>query len=238
MDPKEHWKSKAAELKKERKFEESVGFLDKVKGIQNSKNSENYWYKKACDLYEIGEYDKAKDALLKDLEVNKKNYETLFLLAKILFELKSYEESLEYLNKASEDHDSKLLKNIQKIDQMKNLRKFEEAVKYSDKVKQDNPLDHSYWYQRGMVFFKLRKFTDALSCFNSALELKQEHQNTLYQLAKTELYAGNKEKSFEILERICTIEPNNKEKLRLDSDFKHVLNDKYFKRIFSSLNSE
>jgi len=126
VNPKDHWESKAAELKKERKFEESVGFLDKVKGIQNSKNSENYWYKIACDLYEIGEYDEAKDALLKNLEINKKIYETLFLLAKILFELKSYEESLEYLNKASEDHDSKLLKNIQKIDQMKisvNLKK-------------------------------------------------------------------------------------------------------------------
>ena len=199
MNPKEHWELKAAELKKEGKFEESVEFLDKVKGVQNSKNSKDYWYKKACDLYEIGEYDKAKDVLLKDLEINNKKYDALFLLAKILFELKLYEESLEYLNKASEDHDSKFLKNSQKIDQMKNLRKFEEAVIYSDKVKQDNPLDHSYWYLRGMIFFKLKKITDSLSCFNSALELKPEHQNTLYQLAKTELYAGNKEASFKIL---------------------------------------
>ena len=238
MNPKEHWKSKATELKKERKFEEIVEVLDKVREIEKADASKDYWYKKACNLYEIGEYEKAKDALINDLEVNKKSYETFFLLAKILFELKSYEESLEYLNKASEDHDSKFLKNSQKIDQMKNLHKFEEAIMYSDKVKQDNPLDHPYWYQRGMVFFKLKKFTDAVFCFNSALELRQEHQITLYQLAKTELYIGNKEKSFEILERICTVEPNNKEKLKLDNDFEHVLNDKSFRMITGSLNSK
>lgn len=238
VDPKEHWESKAAELKKERKFEEIVEVLDKVKEIEKAETSKDFWYKKACNLYEIGEYEKAKDALLHDLEVNKKNYDVLFLLAKILFELESYEESLEYLNKASEDHDSNLLKNSQKVDQMKNLHKFEEAVMYSDKVKQDNPLDHSYWYQRGMVLFKLKKFTDALFCFNSALELHQEHQNTLYQLAKTELYVGNKEISFEILERICTMDSDNKEKLRIDKDFEHVLNDKSFRMIIGLLNSK
>ena len=121
---------------------------------------------------------------------------------------------------------------------MKNLHKFEKAVLYSDKVKQDHPLDYSYWYLRGMILFKFKKITDALYCFNSALELRPKHQNTLYQLAKTELYAGNKETSFEILERICTIEPNNKEKLRLDSDFEHVLNDNSFRMIIGLLNSE
>ena len=114
MDPKEYWESKATELKKERKFEEIVEALDKVKEIKKTETSPDYWYKKACNLYEIGEYEKAKDALINDLEVNKKNYETFFLLAKILFELESYEESLEYLNKASEYHNSEFLKKFSK----------------------------------------------------------------------------------------------------------------------------
>jgi len=235
MNPKEHWESKAEQLKKERKFEEAVEILDKVKDIVKSDTSENYWYQKANNLYEIGEYEQAKDALFKDLEVNKKSYDTFFLLGKILYELKIYEESLEYLNRASEEHDSKILKNIQKIDQMKNVNKFEEAVKYSDKVKQDHPLDSRYWYQRGMILFQLKKFTDSVSCFNSSLEDPFDTTKILYQLAKSNLHAGNQSDSFEILEKICTIDPNNKEKLRLDKDFETVLNDKRFRMITGSL---
>jgi tetratricopeptide (TPR) repeat protein len=235
VEPKEHWKSKAEELKKVRKFEEAVKIMNKVKEIERSDTSEDYWYEKANNLYEIGEYEQAKDALFKDLEVHQKSYNTFFLLGKILYELKIYEDSLEYLNKASEEHDSKILKNIQKIDQMKTVSKFEEAVMYSDKVKQDHPLDSRYWFQRGLVLFQLGKFSDAVSCFNSSLENPFDLNKIQYQLAKSELFAGNPSGSFDILEKICTVDPNNKEKLRLDKDFETVLNDKRFRIITNSL---
>ena len=237
VDPKEHWKSKAAELKKERRFEEAVEILDKVKHVEKTETSKNYWYEQANNLYEIGEYEQAKDALFKDLEVNRKNYDTFFLLGKILYELKMYEDSLEYLNKASEEHDSKILKNIQKIDQMKNVNKFEEAVVYSDKVKHGNPLDHKYWYQRGQVLLQLEKFKDAITCFNSALDAAIDPSKVLYLLAKSHLFDGNPEKSFEILEKACTIDPKNKEKLLIDTDFESMSNDKHFRMITGTLNS-
>ncbi|MDH3488919.1 MAG: tetratricopeptide repeat protein [Nitrosopumilus sp.] len=235
VNPKEHWKSKAAELKKERRFEEAVEIFDKLKEITKSEKSEDYWYKKAQYLYEIGEYDQAKDALFKELESNPKNYNSFFLLGQILFELSMYDKSLECLNKASEVHNSQILKNIHKVEQMKNVHKFEEAIVYSDKVKQEHPLGEKYWHLRGMVLFKLKKFENAISCFNSILESNKDNTKILYQLAKAELYAGNTDKSFKILQRICTIEPNNKEKLRLDEDFKIISNDKQFRMIIGPL---
>jgi len=136
VDPKEHWATKAEELKKAGKFEEVVGLLDKVQEIEKEEKDDNFWYKKAIQYCDLGEYEQAIDALGKDLEINQKSYETFFLLGKILYELKKYEESLECLNKASEEHNRQHLRNSQKIDQMKNVHKFEEAVKYSDKVYQ------------------------------------------------------------------------------------------------------
>ena len=150
--------------------------------------------------------------------------------------MKKYEESLECFNKASEEHRRVHLRNTQKIDQMKNVHKFEEAVKYSDLVYQEKMLDHSYWHYRGMVLLNLKKFNDASSCFKTILETNSDNPKILYELAKSELGAGNEKKSLEILEKICFIEPVNKEKLRVDKDFDKIRNKKEFRIIMGLLN--
>jgi len=235
VDPKEHWATKAEELKKARKFEEAVGILNKVQEIEKEEKADDFWYRKAIQYCDLGEYEEAIVALDKDLEINKKSYETFFLLGKILYEIKKYEESLEYLNRASEERNIQHLRNTQKIDQMKNVHKFEEAIKYSDKVYQEKALDHTYWHQKGVVLFHLKKFNEASSSFKIALETSQQNPKILYELAKSELCAGNKEESFEILEKICADNPNNKEKLRIDKYFEQVSNEKQFRIIMGFL---
>ena len=230
-EPKEYWALKAEEYKKAGKFEDSVKMLDKVHELEKEDKADDFWHKKAINYCEIGEYEKAKDVLYKDLEINQKSYETFFLMGKIFYELKKYEESLECYNKAVEEHNRQHLKNTQKIDQMKNIRKFEEAVKYSDIVHQEKQLDHEYWYQKGMVLNKLRKFNEASSCFDIILETKQDNPKILYELAKSELWAGNKQKSLEILEKACKIEPQIKEKLKIDMDFEQMAEEKQFQVI-------
>ncbi len=234
-DPKEYWATKAEELKKAGKFEEAVGILDKVQEIEKEEKADDFWYRKAIQYCDLGEYEKAIDALDKDLEINKKSYETFFLLGKILYEIKKYEESLEYLNRASEERNMQHLRNTQKIDQMKNVHKFEEAIKYSDKVYQEKVLDHTYWHQKGVVLFHLKKFNEASSSFKIALETSQDNPKILYGLAKSELSAGNKEESLEILEKACFLDPNNKEKLRNDKHFDQISQDKQFRIIIGLL---
>lgn len=193
--------------------------MEFLKKIWKLEKERNFWYQKALNYFEIEEYGKAKDAIVKDIEIHKENYENLFLLGKVHYNLKNYEESLEYYHKALEQHGKHQLRNTVKIDQMKNVRKFEEAVKYSDMVYQTVEIGHEYWYCKGLVLFNLGKFDKASSCFEAGLEVSQDNPKILYELSKSELRAGNKQRSCEILEKACTVDPQIKEKLRDDKDF-------------------
>lgn len=230
-EPKEHWASKAEEFKKEGKFEEAIKMLDKVRELEKEEKEDDFWYKKAINFCDIGEYEQAKQSLSKDLEVNQKSYESFFLFGKILYKLKKYEESLEYYNKASEEFSRQHLRNSLKIDQMKNVRKFEEAVKYSDLVRQQKQLDSDYWHHKGIVLFSLKKFQQASKCFEMILEENPNQAKSLYELAKSELWAGNKQKSYENLEKACKIEPQIKEKLKVDNNFEQISEEKQFQII-------
>jgi tetratricopeptide (TPR) repeat protein len=230
-DPKEYWTSKAEDLKKDGKFEEAIKIMDKIQEIEKEEKQDDFWNKKAIQYCEIGEYEQAKDALYKDLERNSKSYDTLFLLGKILHQLKNYEESLECYNKASEEYSRKNLRNTMKIDQMKNVRKFEEAVKYSDMVHQTKQLNSEYWFHRGLVLFSLNKFGESSLCFENALEANQDNPLYQYELAKSELWAGNKEKTFEFLEKAVAEDPQIKEKLKLDDGFEQIKGEPQFRNI-------
>ncbi len=231
VEPREHWILKAEQLKKEGRFEEAIKILDKVNEIKNEERDVDFWYKKAQNYCEIGEFEQAKDTLYKDLEINSKKYETYFLLGKVLCSLKKYEESLECYNKASEIHDSKHLRTAQKVDQMKKVHKFEEAIKYSDLLYQEKPLDPDYWDHRGRVLFHLKKFNESSKCFKKCLEINPDDPKILYELAKSELFEGNKKKSLDMLEKIYKIDPRITEKLSIDEDFEQVFQEKQFRII-------
>jgi tetratricopeptide (TPR) repeat protein len=235
VDPKEYWESKAEELKKDGKFEEAIKIMDKIQEIEKEEKQDDFWNKKAVHYCEIGEYEQAKDAIYKDLERDHKSYDTFFLLGKILYQLKNYEESLECYNKASEEYSRKNLRNTLKIDQMKNVRKFEEAVKYSDLVHQTKQLDSEYWFHRGLVLFSLKKFGESSSCFESALQTNQNNPQYQYEFAKSELWAGNKEKTFEFLEKAVAEDTQIKEKLKLDGGFDQIKDEQRFRNIVDFL---
>lgn len=230
-DPKEFWASKAEELKKAGKFEEAIKILDKVQEIEKEEHEDDFWFKKAVHFCEIGEYEQAQDSLNRDVEKNQKSYDSFFLMGKILYNLKKYEESLECYNKASEEYNRQHLKHSHKIDHMKNAHKFEEAVKYSDLVYQEKELEDEYWYDKGRVLQKLGKFEAASSCFKSVLERNPKNSNTLYELAKSELFAGNKERSLDLIKNACSMDSSLREKLRVDKDFDPISQEKDFRVI-------
>jgi len=213
---------KSEELKKEKKFEEALKFSDKAAEIKEEEKSEYFWYKRAIRLREFGEYEDAVNCLDKDLSVNKKSYDTYFLKGQILVQLENYAEAIECFNKASEESDQRYLHNSNKVERLKKAKKFEKALKYTDLSNNENLLDNEFWHNKGIAFFKLKKYEDAHVCFTQALEIAGSESNILYDQAKCELALGNKEKCLELLEKSCKLNPNGKEKLKVDNDFSQL----------------
>jgi len=224
------YNDKATELKKQRKFEEALKFADKATEVEKEEKSDYFWYKKAVRCCEFGEYEEAIDCLNKDLSVHQKSYETYFLKGLILIQLKNSAEAIECFNKASEERNQQYLQNSQKVNQMKKVRKFEKALMYTDLSVNEKPLDSEFWHNKGIAFFKLKKYESAADCFTKAQQEK-EIPKILYDQAKCELFLGNEEKGLEILEKSCNLDPNSKEKLRVDSDFSQLSDNKKFRSI-------
>ncbi len=224
------YNEKAAELKKERKFEEALKFVDKATEVKKEEKSDYFWYKKAVRCCEFGEYEEAIDCLDKDLSVHKKSYETFFLKGLIMIQLKKSAEAIECFNKASEERHQQFLGNSKKVDHMKKVRKFEKALLYTDLSVNEKPLDSEFWHNKGIAFSKLKKYEDAIDCFTKAQQEK-EIPKILYDQAKCELFLGNEEKGLEILEKSCNLDSTNREKLKVDGDFSQLSNNNKFRAI-------
>ena len=222
---------KAEELKKARKFEEALKLNDKATQIKEEEKSDYFWYKRAVHLLEFEEYEDAKKCLDKDLSVHKKSYETYYLKGLILLQLKNYAEAIECFNKASEERNQQYLQNSKKMEHMKKARKFEKALIYTDLVAHEKQLDAEFWHNKGIAFFKLKKYEDAKECFTNALEVKDVDPKILYDQAKCELFLGNEEKGLDILEKSCNLDPISREKLRVDDDFSQLSNSRKFRAI-------
>ena len=224
------YNEKATELKKQGKFEEALKFADKAQEVKKEEKSDNFWYKKAVRCCEFGEYEEAIDCLDKDLSVHKKSYETYFLKGLILIQLKNSAEAIECFNKASEERNQRYLQNSKKADQMKKVHKFEKALQYTDLTVNEKPLDSEFWHNKGIAYFKLKKYENAIDCFTKAQQEK-EIPKILYDQAKCELFLGNEEKGLDFLEKSCNLDPTSREKLRVDNDFSQLSNNKKFRTI-------
>ena len=222
---------KTEELKKEGKYEDALKFADKAMQIKEEEKSDYFWYKKAVHCCEFGEYEDAIECLNKDLSLHKKSYETYFLKGLVYVQLKNYAEAIECFNKASEERNQQYIQNSKKAERMKKVHKFEKAIVYSDLVINEKQLDTEFWHSKGIAFFKLKKYENAMECFTNALEIVNPDPRILYDQAKCELFLGNERKSLDILEKSCNLDPNSREKLRVDVDFSQLSNNKKFRTI-------
>lgn len=224
------YREKAEELKKDKKFEESLKFTDKALAVEKEAKSADYWYKRGRRFSEIGEYENALDCYEKDLVVHDKSYDVFFEKGRILIQLKRFADAVESFNKAAETRNQNYLQSSKKVEHLKKARKFEKALMYTDFAVNEKPLDENFWYYKGIALLKLKKFDDASTCFKSALDIKND-EKFLYEIAKCELFSGNEEKTIEFLRKASKMNPTIREKLKVDSDFSKILENKQFRVI-------
>ena len=222
---------KSEKLKKAKKFEESLKLTDKAAQIKGEEKSDDFWYKRAMNLREIGEYEDAIECLDKDLTIHKQSCESYFLKGLVLMQTKNYAEAIECFNKCSEERGQRYLSNSKKVERMKEAKKFEKALIYADLSANAKTLDDEFWHNKGIAYFKLKKYEDAKDCFTNALEMKELDTKILYDQAKCELFMGNEEKCLDILEKSCDLDPNIKEKLKVDIDFSQLSKNREFRDI-------
>ncbi len=222
---------KSEKLKKAKKFEESLKLTDKAVQIKGEEKSDDFWYKRAMNLREIGEYEDAIECLDKDLTIHKQSCESYFLKGLVLIQTKNYAEAIECFNKCSEERGQSYLSNSKKVERMKKAKKFEKALIYADLSANAKTLDDEFWHNKGIAYFKLKKYEDAKNCFTNALEMKELDTMILYDQSKCELFMGNEEKCLDILEKSCDLDPNIKEKLKVDIDFSQLSKNRQFRDI-------
>lgn len=228
-DPSNFFDKKAQKLTKQRKFEEALRFSDKAEKIRKEENSPDFWYKKGLHLVEIGEFEKAIDCLDMDISKRQKSFETFFAKGKILFQLERYDEALECFNKAAEDRNQEYLHSRKKAKNLIKAKKFEKALLYDDKASNEVPLDAEFWYFKGISFLKLKKYDDAHSCILNALELDGNNAKFFYELAKCELFLGNETRGIDTLKKSIAQNPQTKDRLQNDEDFKSLLSKNQFR---------
>jgi len=222
---------KSEKLKKAKKFEKSLKLTDKAVQIKGEEKSDDFWYKRAMNLREIGEYEDAIECLDKDLTIHKQSCESYFLKGLVLIQTKNYAEAIECFNKCSEERGQSYLSNSKKVERMKKAKKFEKALIYADLSANAKTLDDEFWHNKGIAYFKLKKYEDAKNCFTNALEMKELDTMILYDQSKCELFMGNEEKCLDILEKSCDLDPNIKEKLKVDIDFSQLSKNRQFRDI-------
>lgn len=180
MEPKEFWLKKIKDLKKTKNFEDAIKYTEKIKGIEETKNQPDFWYKNGLAYSEIKEYEKALSCFEKDLNLNQPTFETFYQKGIIYFNFENYAEANECFNKAFEIKYSSFLKTQNQVQSLKKHKEFVKIVKYSTELKKMEPIPYQFWHYKAISLTKLGKYQESTECYENLLqELNKIHNFNL-----------------------------------------------------------
>ena len=229
--PDEFWKNKAELLKKSGKFEEALIAFDKASKFEQGEEKSDTWYQKACSYSEIGNYEKAMECLENEIKFNKPSFDALYVKGIILCISKNYSEAIECFNKAYESTFDEFLDSDNLAKSLKEHKKFEKAVMVTDQANTVKTISQKFWYFKGIALFGIKKFEEALECFNKALKTGQESAELFYEMAKSQLMIGKIDDVIDSIEKACTIDPSFRKVLSVDPIFESLKENQKFRQI-------
>ena len=80
----------------------------------------------------------------------------------------------------------------EKANTLKNLKKFEKAIENLDNAKKVKPLPPDFWLYRGLTLFELKRFDEAMECYDEVLTNNSDDSTALYHKARAEMMADRK----------------------------------------------
>ena len=230
-EPEDIWLEKAADLKKSKKFEESIKLLDRARSFKEEKRGADYWYKRGMALTEVRKYEEALECYDKDLELNKSSFETLYEKAVVLYTIKKYQESVECFNKSWEIKHGNFLKLSDQANTLRNHKKFEKSVLYADKAKNVVPIPKQFWHYKGLALHEMKKYDEAIESYNEALSISPNDAEIIYDLSKSHLNYGDIDKCLELLEQSCKLDKGKRKRLLVDPNFENLSENPKFRDI-------
>ena len=230
-EPEDIWIEKAEDLKKSKKFEESIKLLDRARGFKEEKRGADYWFQRGIALTEVRKYEEALECFDKDIELNKPTFCSLYEKAVVLYTIKEYQESVECFNKAWEIKHADFLKLSDQAHTLKNHKKFEKSVLYADKAKNVDPIPPQFWHYKGLALHEMKKYDEAIDAYNEALTLKPNDAEVLYDLSKSHMNYGDIDKCLELLDQACKLDAGKRKRLLVDQNFEKLSDNPQFRDI-------
>jgi len=210
---------KATELKKMRKFEEAEDCLRKVKEIEDSKQSRDFWFKNGVSFLELEKYEEAIKCFNRDLAINNEDFDTYYKKGIALYKLKKFKESIECFNKAWESNYSNYLRIKNQIDELKKRKQYEAVLTHSTEILQTKVIPFEFWYYKGLALSKSGNYKEASYSFDQSLELVPDEPLSLFEKARCELLLGKKDTCMKLLTKTCTVDIKMLEKILQDKTF-------------------
>ena len=220
-------------LTKKKNFEDAIKKMDEINDVYKHQDKD-YWFKKGQYLLDSDNYPEAIECFDKDLELNKKSYNTFRMKGISLYLSGSYHEAIECFNNALEIKFAEFLKNTDQAENLKNVKKFENAIKHYDVANHSESIDSEFWNYQALSLYNIEKYKEAKDCFDKILKKEQDNTDALLGKAKCELQSGNYESGFELLKKTITLDPL-KGKIIKEDPFLSKIPDKSVKKLFQKL---
>lgn len=201
------WNNEGVELKKSRKYEESMKCFDKA--LEIDPNFELPWVNKGGIYFEQKHYEKAIDCCEKALEVSPRFVGALITKGMALINLGKNDKALKVLEKAVELEPENWAAWDNKGRALFNLKRYKEAVKCFDKALKFNPNNIEILNLKGTALLNLKKFDEAIKCCEEVLNKDPNNELALANKASSLVHAQKYDDAFIFIDKLLKVDPKN-----------------------------
>tara|TARA_Y100000992_G_scaffold288179_1_gene241658 strand:- start:730 stop:2712 length:1983 start_codon:yes stop_codon:yes gene_type:complete len=166
------------------------------------------------DILNLVKLNKFKEAQIKCEGIYirfSKNVKFLHLYGFIFFNLKNYDQAINFWTKAV-TIDPKFVDGLNNLgNAFSKINRFDEAVKYLNRALKIKPDFFESYFTLSEIFYKQNKFQDSLLNLNQALKLKPKHLQTIKNKVQLLAQMNKKSELLNFLNEVIPYHPQNTE---------------------------
>lgn len=144
--------------------------------------------------------------LLKEDEFNENNPDDLFEKGLFNFEIKEYEDAIDYFNLCLEISPNHLDAIQFKALSLSNLKRYKKALKLIDKTIKNNPLNDELYNTKGEILKASKQLNKAMKSFDKAIELNPNDEFSWKDKGNIYLEQNKHEKALECYDKCIEID--------------------------------